>query len=100
MNTFNGAMVKKIRVLMDITQTEFANRIGISQAYLAKFEHGQSSKQLPKHEPKIRAVFHKWCNEKITEFGKEIELLEALKNTYGVLDRKKLRLIYTKTGSI
>jgi DNA-binding XRE family transcriptional regulator len=60
-----GALLKGLRSREDLNQTEFAKKIGVSQANLSKMEHGRRpiGKQIAKRIEEIFGVNYKYFLE-------------------------------------
>jgi DNA-binding XRE family transcriptional regulator len=74
--------VKKIRLTMCLSQSQFAKEIGITQGTIAKIEMGTMffhNKDLAsKYAEKIQQIFDSWKQQKIALLQQEIDFIKLL----------------------
>ena len=68
--------VKKIRLIMGLSQNQFALKLGMAQGTLAKIEGG--TLKLNKYVENIQAVTNEWKEYKVRQLEKEIEFIKSL----------------------
>lgn len=68
--------VKKIRLTMGLSQTQFASQVGISQGTLAKIESNLI--HCAKYETQIRSMIDGWKKLRINSLQQEIDFLKSL----------------------
>lgn len=68
--------VKKYRILMCLSQNQFAKQIGITQGTLAKIEGNLIKSE--KYHNKIKDVVINWKVKRILELNKQIDFINNL----------------------
>jgi predicted transcriptional regulator len=71
----NGFQLKKIRLTMEISQSQLAKKLGVTQSVIAKIENGRD---IEKYASKIKSIFHDWRVNRCNMLQDEIDYLHSL----------------------